>query len=125
MSSRKSRQREDVRFLVLRLLEGNPEMSQRELAKAVGISTGGVCYLLKALTERGLVKLGNFSASTDKRRYAYVLTPKGMAEKAAIAGRFLARKREEYDSLKREISDLETEFGILRTGIRESEGGKQ
>lgn len=86
-------------------------MSQRELADAVGISAGSVHYLLNGLVERGLVKLGNFTASDDKRRYAYVLTPKGLAEKAAITGRFLARKLEEYEALKREIADLEGELG--------------
>lgn len=102
---------EDARFRVLRLLEADPRMSQRELAAAVGVSTGAVHYLLRALVERGLVKFSNFSASGDKRRYAYILTPKGVAEKAAIAGRFFARKLEEYESLRREIEDLEEEFG--------------
>lgn len=111
MAGRQSDLQEDARFRVLRLLEENPEMSQRELAKAVGISTGGAHYVLGALIERGLVKLGNFSASQDKRRYAYVLTPKGVAEKAAITRRFLARKLEEYEALKREIRDLKAEVG--------------
>ena len=109
MTGRQSRLKEDTRFRVLRLLEENPEISQRELADAVGISTGSAHYLLSALVERGLVKLGNFSASKDKRRYAYILTPKGMAEKAAITGRFLARKLEEYEALRREIAELESE----------------
>ena len=111
MTGRQSRLKEDTRFRVLRLLEENPEISQRELADAVGISTGSAHYLLSALVERGLVKFGNFSASKDKRRYAYILTPKGMAEKAAITGRFLARKLEEYEALKREIAELESEVG--------------
>lgn len=109
MTGRQNRLKEDTRFRVLRLLEENPEISQRELADAVGISTGSAHYLLSALVERGLVKLGNFSASKDKRRYAYILTPKGMAEKAAITGRFLARKLEEYEALRREIAELESE----------------
>ena len=95
-------------------------MSQRELADTVGISTGGVYYLLSALVERGLVKIGNFSASTDKRRYAYVLTPKGLAEKAAITARFLTRKREEYEALRREISELESELGRPRKRLTTS-----
>ena len=111
MTGRQSRLKEDTRFRVLRLLEENPEISQRELADAVGISTGSAHYLLSALVERGLVKFGNFSASKDKRRYAYILTPKGMAEKAAITGRFLARKLEEYEALRREIAELESEIG--------------
>jgi len=84
MTTQCNKLREDVHFRILRLLQDNPEMSQRELAKAVGLSTGGIHYVLNALIERGFVKLGNFTASEDKRRYAYVLTPKGIAQKAAL-----------------------------------------
>tara|TARA_B100001057_G_C22689195_1_gene887067 strand:+ start:472 stop:843 length:372 start_codon:yes stop_codon:yes gene_type:complete len=122
MAGRSTNVDEDMRFRVLRLLEANPEMSQRELAEAVGISTGSAHYLLRALVERGLVKLGNFNASKDKRRYAYILTPEGIAEKAAITGRFLARKLVEYEALKREIADLESEFGRGEQSKRCSEG---
>lgn len=73
------------------------------------MSVGGVHYVLSALIDRGLVKLGNFTASEDKRRYAYVLTPKGLAEKAAITRRFLARKMQEYEDLKAEIDALTSE----------------
>jgi EPS-associated MarR family transcriptional regulator len=110
MTARNNNPKEDTRFRVLRLLEDNPHMSQRELAGALGISVGSTHYLLSALIERGLVKLGNFSAAEDKRRYAYVLTPRGLAEKAAITGRFLSRKRAEYEALKREIAELEVEL---------------
>lgn len=99
--------KEDAQFRALRELADNPELSQRELAEAVGISVGSTHYLLVALIAKGLVKLGNFSASQDKRRYAYVLTPQGVAEKAAITRRFLARKRGEYEALKAEIAALE------------------
>ena len=95
---------------MLRLLKNNPEMSQREIAAAVGISVSGTHYVLNALIEKGLVKLGNFKAAEDKHRYAYVLTPKGVAEKAAITKRFLARKMEEYASLKAEIDTLRNEL---------------
>ncbi len=98
---------EDAYFRVLRLLQDRPEMSQRELADAVAISVGGVHYLLNALVEKGLVKLGNFSAAEDKRRYAYVLTPEGIREKLALTQRFLARKMEEYEALKAEIEELQ------------------
>ena len=96
---------------MLRLLQENPEMSQRELAVAVGVSVGGIHYVLNALIEKGLVKLGNFTAAEDKRRYAYVLTPKGVTEKIAITRRFLARKMEEYEALKEEIDSLQEELG--------------
>ena len=111
MAGQRSKIQEDVSFRVLRLLQDTPEMSQRELAEAVGISVGGAHYVLSALLEKGLIKLGNFTAAKDKRRYAYILTPKGLAEKAAITKRFLARKIEEYDALKAEINALQGELG--------------
>lgn len=110
MSSKRTKLQEDTHFRVLRLLQENPEMSQREIAAAVGVSVGGMHYVLNALIEKGLVKLGNFTAAEDKRRYAYVLTPKGISEKAAITRRFLARKIEEYEALKAEIDALMQEM---------------
>lgn len=111
MAGQRNRVREDVRFRVLRLLHDNPELSQRELADAVGISNGSAHYLLSALLDKGLIKLGNFTAARDKRRYAYILTPKGIAEKATITKRFLERKIQEYDALKTEIEALQGELG--------------
>lgn len=111
MAGQRSKVQEDVRFRVLRLLHENPELSQRDLANAVGISNGSAHYLLTALVEKGLIKIGNFTAAEDKRRYAYILTPKGIAEKAAITKRFLERKIQEYDALKAEIAELQGELG--------------
>lgn len=110
MISRRSKLQEDTHFRVLRLLQDNPEMSQRELARAAGISVGGIHYVLNALIEKGLVKLGNFSAAEDKRRYAYILTPKGITRKAALTRAFLARKLEEYAALREEIEALESDL---------------
>lgn len=106
MTTQRDKLREDVQFRILRLLQDNPEMSQRDLAKAVGVSTGGIHYVLNALLEKGLLKLGNFTAAVDKRRYAYVLTPKGIATKAELTRKFLIRKMAEYDALKAEIEDV-------------------
>ena len=111
MAGQRTKAQEDVRFRVLRLLHDNSEMSQRELADAVGISNGSAHYLLSALIDKGLVKLGNFTDARDKRRYAYILTPKGIAEKAAITKRFLERKIQEFDALKTEIEVLRDEVG--------------
>lgn len=111
MSSRRPKLQEDTHFRVLRILQENPEMSQRELAEAVGVSVGGIHYVLNALIDKGLVKLGNFTAAKDKRRYAYVLTPTGIARKAALTRGFLARKREEYEALREEIEALSSELG--------------
>ena len=115
MTSKRNKLQEDTHFRVLRLLQNNPEMSQRELADAVGISVGGTHYVLNALIEKGFVKLGNFTASEDKRRYAYVLTPKGIARKAALTRAFLARKMEEYEALREEIEALSSELGADAT----------
>lgn len=81
-------------------------MSQRDLAAAVGISTGSAHYVVKALVDKGLLRLGNFTASEDKRRYAYVLTPKGVAARAALTRRFLLRKMAEFELLKTEIEEI-------------------
>jgi len=92
-------------------------MSQRDLARAVGVSTGGIHYVLTALVDKGLVKLGNFTAAADKRRYAYVLTRKGISEKAALTKRFLKRKRIEYEALREEIASLEQEAEQANLGL--------
>jgi len=110
MTSKRSKLQEDTYFRVLRLLQENPEMSQRELAKVVGVSIGGMHYVLSALVDKGLVKIGNFTAAEDKRRYAYVLTPKGIARKAALTRAFLMRKMAEYDALKEEIRSLQLDL---------------
>ena len=123
MSGRRDKLQEDVRFRVLRLLEENPEMSQRNLADAVGISLGSLHYCLTALVEKGLVVIGNFTAAEDKRRYAYVLTPKGLGERAILARRFLKRKRAEYQALKVEIETLQEEME-LGAEMKPSPSGK-
>ena len=110
MTSKRTKLQEDTHFRVLRILQENPEMSQRALAEAVGVSVGGIHYVLNALIEKGLVKLGNFTAAEDKRRYAYVLTPKGITRKAALTRAFLARKMKEYEALRDEIEELQLDM---------------
>ena len=103
---------EDVRFRVLRLLQEKPASSQRYIASTLNLSLGGVNYCLNALVEKGLIKMRNFQEAKDKRKYVYLLTPKGIAEKTTLTGRFLARKMREYETLKAEIEavrgDMET-----------------
>ena len=99
---------EDTHFRVLALLERNPDISQRDLAKALGISLGGVNYSLRALVEKGMVKAQNFSSSDKKLAYAYILTPKGLAEKSMLTARFLKRKMDEYEALRFEIESLQS-----------------
>ncbi|MCZ4297907.1 MarR family EPS-associated transcriptional regulator [Henriciella marina] len=110
MTSQRNTLREDVHFRLLRLLETNPELSQRDLAKALGVSTGGIHYVLSALIQKGLIKLGNFRAASDKRRFSYVLTPKGIAAKTDLTRRFLSRKLAEYEVLKAEIDEIGQDF---------------
>ena len=103
--------RDELRLRVLRAIEVNPELSQRQLASALGVSLGGVNYALKALVQRGFVKAGNFRKSDKKIAYLYMLTPKGVAEKTSLATSFLGRKLQEYEVLTREIEALQGEVG--------------
>jgi EPS-associated MarR family transcriptional regulator len=107
--NRHAKLQEDTHFRVLRLLQENPDLTQRELAERLGISVGGLNYCLKAMMEKGLVKMRNFAQSKNKFGYVYVLTPSGVAEKAAMTHRFLQRKIEEYEALKTEIQVLKEE----------------
>lgn len=95
----------------MRLLEANPDLTQRELAKELGLSVGSINYCLKALMDKGLVKMKNFATSKNKFGYVYVLTPSGISEKAVITHRFLKRKMDEYEALKVEIEMLRFEVG--------------
>lgn len=105
----KAHETEDIHFRVLRLLEANPAMNQRELAEELGVSLGKTNYCLKALLAKGMLKMHNFQSSRRKLAYAYLLTPQGIAEKAALTGRFLQRKMDEYTVLKAEIESLQQE----------------
>ena len=107
--NRRAKRQEDTHFRVLRLLQENPDLTQRELAERLGISVGGLNYCLKAMMEKGLVKMKNFAQSKNKFGYVYVLTPSGVAEKAAMTHRFLQRKIKEYEALKTEIQVLKEE----------------
>jgi len=100
---------QEAHFRVLRLLESNPQMNQRDLAAAAGVSLGKTNYCINALLDKGLIKVQNFKSSKRKLAYAYLLTPAGIAEKAALTQRFLTRKMEEYEVLKAEIESLKQE----------------
>jgi EPS-associated MarR family transcriptional regulator len=94
----------------MRLLQENPDLTQRELAKKLGVSVGGLNYCLRALMEKGLVKMLNFQQSKNKFGYVYVLTPRGIVEKAALTNLFLRRKMDEYEALKAEIEAVRSEI---------------
>jgi EPS-associated MarR family transcriptional regulator len=110
MISRRAKLHEDTNFRLMKILEVNPELSQREMGKALGISFGGINYCLNALVAKGLVKIENFSHNQNKFGYVYLLTPSGIAEKAALTSSFLKRKMEEYEALKLEIEMLRYEM---------------
>jgi EPS-associated MarR family transcriptional regulator len=109
--TRQQQLQEDTHFRVLNLLQSQPDLNQREMAKALGVSLGGVNYCLRALVAKGLVKIHNFQENENKLGYAYLLTPQGMAEKIALTGRFLKRKQEEYAALRAEIAALQKAVG--------------
>ena len=94
---------------VLRLLDASPRLTQREMARELGVSLGKANYCLRALLGKGFVKVQNFRNSTNKRGYVYLLTPEGLAAKASLTRHFLARKREEYDALRLELERLQLE----------------
>ena len=98
---------DEYRYRILKLLEADPHASQRKIADELGISLGRVNFCLQALIERGLVKVNNFRSSSNKRAYLYLLTPRGIEEKARVTARFLRRKLDEYETLKRELEELQ------------------
>ena len=100
---------DEYRLKILRLLEADPQMSQRDLARTLGISLGKVNYCLQALIDRGLVKANNFKNSRNKKAYMYLLTRKGFSEKSRVTVRFLQYKIAEYEILQREIENLQRE----------------
>lgn len=97
---------EEVRYKLFKLIEANPGLSQREVARAMGVSLGKVNYCLNALISKGWVKVSNFKNSRNKIGYLYLLTPRGIQAKAEFTASFLQRKIAEHDALKAEIEAL-------------------
>ena len=120
MTSHRANLTEDKYFRLMRILEATPDVSQREMAKALGVSFGGINYCLNALIDKGLVKIHNFSQNQNKFGYVYLLTPRGIAEKASLTSKFLKRKMDEYEALKVEIETLKSEmdFKGVENGAR-------
>ena len=100
---------QELEYRALKILEKQPDLTQRQLSAELGVSLGKTNYLLKSLIDVGWVKLDNFQKSDNKWGYAYLLTPSGVTEKAAITIRFLKRKKQEYDNLQAEIVQLQKE----------------
>ena len=105
---------QELEYRAFKLLEQQPELTQRQLSEALGVSLGKTNYLLKSLIELGWIKLDNFQKSDNKWGYAYLLTPTGVAEKAKITLRFLKRKKQEYNDLQMEIVQLQQEIQRMR-----------
>ena len=112
MASRRKEQQEDAKLRVLQIISNNPQLTSRELAQKVGISNGSAYYLLISLINMGFVKLENFKKSEQKTKYSYLLTPKGIREKSFISSKFIVRKKQEYELLKKEITELERDVGL-------------
>ena len=110
MSSRRKENQEDAKFRVFQIINENPHITSRKIAQKLGISNGSAYYLLTSLIEMGFVKLSNFKDSSQKIKYSYLLTPKGIREKSLVASKFLVRKRQEYELLKKEITELERDL---------------
>jgi EPS-associated MarR family transcriptional regulator len=104
---------EENRYKLLKLLHENPEMNQRQIASELGLSLGKVNFCLKAVIEKGWVKAGNFSKNPNKKAYVYLLTLRGIEEKAKVTLAFLERKQNEYKELKQEIEKLKNEAKSL------------
>ncbi len=105
---------DENRYKILKLLESNPGINQRELAKTLGISLGKANYCLKAIIDRGWVKVTNFRNNPNKKAYAYLLTPRGIEEKTKVTFRFLQYKQHEYESMQDELNELRKEAESLK-----------
>ena len=100
----------ETEYLILRKLEENPHLTQREISKELGVSLGKTNYVINALIDKGWLKLNNFKRSDKKLGYIYLLTPTGITEKTVLAQNFLRRKSDEYNRLKEEIEKLRNEL---------------
>jgi len=110
MASQRNMQQEDTRLRVLRLIENHPKISTRKIANSVGISNGSAYYIVRALIEKGFLKIDNFKKSHNKIKYVYLLTPKGIIEKSQLTKSFIKRRKIEFLNLELEIQSLEEEY---------------
>ena len=105
---------DEITYKLLKLIEAEPHLSQREIAQKMGVSLGKTNYCLKALLDKGFIKIRNFYKNKKKSAYIYFLTPQGIEEKAEVTYRFLQRKIKEYESIKAEIKSLKNETAITK-----------
>lgn len=113
---------DEIAYRLLKLIEAEPHLSQRDIAQKMGVSLGKANYCLKALVGKGFIKLQNFYNNNNKSAYIYFLTPQGIEEKAQVTYRFLQRKISDYENIKVEIESLKNEVALVKeTGVKESE----
>ena len=113
MASRRKEHQEDAKLRVMQIINQNPQLTTREIAQKVGISNGSAYYLLTSLIDKGYIKLSNFKENSQKIKYCYLLTPKGIREKSLITSKFLVCKKQEFKSLREEIDILEKSVGTI------------
>lgn len=118
----RARLKDEIAYKLLKLIEAEPHLSQRDIAQKMGVSLGKTNYCLKALVDKGFIKLQNFYNNKKKSSYIYLLTPQGIEEKAAVTYRFLQRKIHEYENIKQEIESLKVEAADLKdAGVKDNE----
>lgn len=113
---------DETRYHLLKLLEANPDASQRELAAAMGVSVGKTHYVLRGLIDKGFVKASNFRRSDNKRAYLYKLTPAGVSEKLRVTRHYLVRRQAEYEQIRAEIEELRAEVASAEQQGQTGEG---
>ena len=113
MASRRKEYQEDAKLRVFQIIDENPQLTTREISQKVGISHGSAYYLLTSLIDMGFVKLKNFKDSSQKVKYSYLLTPKGIREKSLVTRSYLVRKKLEFEELRNEINSLDEAVGNI------------
>jgi EPS-associated MarR family transcriptional regulator len=111
---------DEIAYKLLKIIETEPQLSQREIASRMGISLGKANYCLKSMIEKGFIKARNFYNSNHKVAYVYMLTPSGLEEKASVTYRFLKRKMQEYEEIKAEIETLKAEAVEIKKSVSEN-----
>lgn len=114
--------KDEIAYKLLKLIESEPQLTQRDIAQKMGVSLGKTNYCLKALIDKGFIKLQNFYNNKKKSSYIYLLTPQGIEEKAAVTYRFLQRKINEFENIKQELESLKVEAAVLKDrGVKDRE----
>ena len=117
MASKREHVQEEVRLRILRIVNKNPNIKSREIARILNISNGSAYYCINSLVQKGMIKLKNFSSHKNKAKYTYFLTPSGIYEKTILTAKFLQTKLKEYEDLRAEIKEMEEEVSAAKKNI--------